>query len=463
MSEQTAEQLKTILEAYLDQHQDTIVEQLKELIRIPSISSMKEHWPDCRRVLEKMSELVMPYGFEPEIIETAGCPVFVATLETDVARPWLFVYNHLDVQPAAEPQWQTSPFEPVLADGRIYGRGSTDDKGPTLTTLHAIHCLHQAGYPLPNIQLIYETEEESGSAHFGQFLDANWQRLQNPASVLISDTIFEGDHPAITYRLRGLLRAEASLKTGSQDLHSGMVGGAAINPLNVLTQALSECVAADGTVIIPGVLEELPTMGIAERESLDYTASIFDFEKLVSDTGGAQMYSQEARELLERIWVRPTFEIHGFEGVQTQPDVIKTALPYDVKAKLTMRLVAGQDPVRVAQQLEACLKSIHPEIKLKTFSGVKGCMSEVDNAFMREAVAACEAGFGQAPVFVGSGGTIGALPEFQRVFPHAPLVLIAQSLMSDGYHAPNENFRISQIRNGFCTMAYYLTSIATLR
>lgn len=451
------------LESYLETHQDTIIQELMQLMRIPSISGIKEHWPDCGRVLEKMSEIVAGYGFEPEIVATPGCPVLVATLETDAARPWLFVYNHLDVQPANEPQWLTSPFEPVLKDDRIYGRGSTDDKGPALTTLHAIVCLQRAGLPLPNILLIYETEEESGSAHFGHFLDAHGQRLQTPASILVSDTIFEGDHPAITYRLRGLLRAEATLDTGTQDLHSGMVGGAAINPLNVLIQALAQCVDADGNVTVPGVLEELPVMGTAERESLNRTAEIFDFDKLVSDTGGARMYSSEARELLERIWVRPTFEIHGFEGVQTQPEVIKTALPYAVKAKLTMRLVAGQDPTRVARQLEDCLKGVHPDIVLHTRSGVKGCMSEVDNAFMREAVGACEAGFGQAPVFVGSGGTIGALPEFQRVFPDAPLVLIAQSLMSDGYHAPNENFRISQIRNGFRTMAHYLTRIATLR
>lgn len=451
------------LDSYLAAHQEAIIAELMALIRIPSISGIKAHWPDCRRVLEAMSEIVSQYGFEPEIVETAGLPAFVATLETDPARPWLFIYNHLDVQPANEPQWVTSPFEPVRSEDRIIGRGSTDDKGPCLTTLHAVHCLQQAGLPLPNIQLIYETEEESGSTHFGGFLDAHRDRLQNPASILVSDTIFEGDHPAITYRLRGLLEAEAILETGSQDLHSGMVGGAAINPLNVLIQALSRCVDASGKVTIPGVCEELPPVSAAEDETLDRTAAIFDLEKLVSDTGGARLYSQDARELLERIWVRPTFEIHGFEGVQSAPDVIKTALPYAVKAKLTMRLVAGQDPERVARQLEGALKTVHPDIRLKLRHGVKGCMSEVDNAFMREAVAACEAGFGREPVFIGSGGTIGALPEFQRVFPAAPIVLLAQSLMSDGYHAPNENFQIRQIRDGFRTMAHYLSRIATLR
>lgn len=456
-------QIETQLNQYLEAHLDQMVEQLMTLIRIPSISQIKAHWPDTQRVLEVMAELVRPLGFAPEIIQTPGCPVFVATLETSPERPWLIIYNHMDVQPAAEPQWQSEPFEPLLKDGRIYGRGSTDDKGPALTSLHAVHCLHQAGLPLPNIQLVYETEEEKGSTNFGWFLDQHGDKLHSPASILVSDTVFEGDHPAITYRLKGLLEAEAVLSTGTQDLHSGMVGGAAINPLNVLIQALSRCVDAAGNVTIPGVQEELPPVTDTEYQTLQRTAEIFDLQKLVTDTGGAQMYTQDALELLQRIWVRPTFEVHGFEGVQTQPDVIKTALPYAVKAKLTMRLVAGQEPKRVFELLRKCLQAVHPAIELNEREAVKGIMSEVDNAFMREAVAACEEGFGRKPVFVGSGGTIGSLPEFQRVYPTAPIVLIAQSLLSDGYHAPNENFQIAQLKAGFKTMAAYLMRIADLR
>ncbi len=450
------------LAAYIEQNESVLIEELIQLMRIPSISQIKAHWPDTQRVLEVISEIAQKYGFQTEIIQTAGCPAFIATLEVDPARPWLIVYNHMDVQPAAEPQWKSEPFEPLVTEDRVIGRGSTDDKGPSLTTLHAIHCLKSAGLPLPNIQLVYETEEESGSPNFGAFLDAHRDKLHTPASILVSDTIFEGEHPAITYRLKGLLEAEAELVTGTQDLHSGMVGGAAMNPLNIMIQALSRCVDAQGNVTVPGVIEDLAEITAAEKETLQRTAEIFDLEKLIADTGSAQMYSDQAQELLERIWVRPTFEVHGFEGVQTQPDVIKTALPYAVKAKLTMRLVAGQKPQRVFEQVKACLQAVHPEIQLHDRGGVEGILSEVDNAFMTEAIAACESGFGRPPVFVGSGGTIGALPEFQRVFPNSPIVLIAQSLMSDGYHAPNENFQRKQIRDGFKTMAHYLSRIATL-
>lgn len=454
--------MEAALNSYLDTQEATMIEELMTLIRIPSIGQRKAHWPDTHRVLEAMAKMVQNYGFRSEIVETSGCPAFIATLEVDPERPWLIVYNHMDVQPADEPQWRTKPFEPVLKDGRIYGRGSTDDKGPALTTLHAIHFLHTQGYDLPNIQLVYETEEENGSTHFGAFLDEVKARIHTPASILVSDTIFEGDYPAITYRLKGLLEAEAELNTGTQDLHSGMVGGAAMNPLNVLIQALSRCVDARGNVTIPGIQEELPPVSVEEQETLARTAEIFNLEKLIADTGGAQMYSVEALELLQRIWVRPTFEVHGFEGVQSEIDVIKTALPYAVKAKLTMRLVAGQEPKRVTELLAQCLQGVNPNIHVNVRGALKGYMSPVDNLFMLEAVKACEKGFGKTPVFVGSGGTIGAIPEFERVFPDAPIVLIAQSLMSDGYHAPNENFQVKQLRNGMKTMAHYLSQIAHL-
>lgn len=447
------------LNTYVQAHTGTALEELKTLMRIPSISHMLAHAPDCQKVLEAMGEIVSQYGFTYEICHTDGLPCFIATLETDPALPWVMVYNHMDVQPAAEPQWVSEPFEPLVKDGRIYGRGSTDDKGPALTTLHAIHFLKSQGHALPNIQLVYETEEESGSEHFGQFLDRYKDKLHTPQSILVSDTIFEGDFPAITYRLKGLLEAEVELKSGTQDLHSGLFGGVAENPLSILIQALATCVNLQGQVTVPGVMDSVVEVSDAELEQIQRVAAHFDFDKLVADSGQAAFYSKEPVEILKRIWTQPTFEVHGFEGVQTQPDVIKTALPYHVKAKLTMRLVAGQDPKQVFEALSTHLKSFHPRIEVHNRGLLSGCMTDITHPIMEKAIAACEAGFGKAPLFVGSGGTIGALPEFQRVFPEAPIVLIAQSLMSDGYHAPNENFRISQIEAGMKTMAHYLHAL----
>lgn len=437
-----------------------LIEDLKQLVRIPSISKLPEHAGDCLAVLHAVSQITEKIGFRSEIIQTPGLPVYVGWLETDPESPWITIYNHMDVQPAEEPQWESAPFEPLLKDERLYGRGSTDDKGPALTTLYAIAFLKQSGYRLPNIQLIYETEEENGSGHFGWFLDHMGNRLKAPQSILVSDTIFEGDHPALTYRLRGLLQAEAELESGHQDQHSGLVGGVVENPLNILIRALATCCDAQGNVTIPGV--SAPELNEEEQAALEKTAAVFDLQRMHQDTGGARFYSEDPRDILERIWCRPTFEVHGFEGVQTTPKVIKSALPYHVKAKLTLRLIAEQEPSQVLQALEKHLQAYHPAIRVTDRGQLYGCKTELAALPMQVAAAACEFGFGKPPLIVGSGGTIGALPQFQRVFPEAPLVLIAQSLMSDHYHGPNENFRLSQMRDGMRTMAAYLHALAGL-
>lgn len=446
------------LQQYQATHLDTLIQQLIELVKIPSISKLPAHAQDCWRVLEAMRDILCPLGFKVDIVATPGLPVLVAWLETNPHAPWITVYNHLDVQPAEEPQWLSAPFEPVIQDERIYGRGTTDDKGPALTIVHSIAFLRSQGYHLPNIQLIYETEEESGSEHFGWFLEHMAERLKTPQSILVSDTIFEGDYPALTYRLRGLLEAEAELISGSQDQHSGMVGGVVENPLNILIQALATCVDVKGNVTIPGV--DTPALTVDEQAALAKTAAVFDLKRLRQDTQGARFYTETPREILERIWYRPTFEVHGFEGVQTTPGVIKTALPYQVKAKLTLRLPAEQDPAQVLVALEKHLQATHPAIRVHDRGQLLGCKTDLHAAPMRLAAQACEYGFGQAPLLVGSGGTIGALVHFQRFFPQAPLVLIAQSLMSDAYHGPNENFRFSQMRRGMATMAAYLYALA---
>jgi acetylornithine deacetylase/succinyl-diaminopimelate desuccinylase-like protein len=451
------------LDTYLRQQMPNYTLQLMELVSIPSISSSPAHGRDMTRILENMRDIVTRYGFRARIVRTPGHPAFIATLETAADRPWVVIYNHMDVQPAQEPQWNTDPFIPVLKNEAIYGRGSTDDKGPALAIIHAINFLRTQNLPMPNIQIVYETEEEIGSPHFGAFLDEHGDALQAPASILVSDTIFEGDHPAITYQLRGMQRLEIELKTGSKDLHSGLFGGVARNPLNDLLHALSRCVSDDGQLTVPSLLEDVWPLSPEEQQELDKVAEIFSLSKFDQDSEQAARYSDDARDILMRTWHRPTFEVHGFEGIQSTPGMIKSALPYQVKAKVTMRLVPGLEPANVVHKLQAFLRQIDPGIQVIDRGGSRPVVTALDNPFMEKAREACTFGFEREPVFVGSGGSIGALPEFQRVFPQAPIVLIAQSLMSDGYHAPNEHFRLEQARRGIKTIAHYLTSIADFR
>lgn len=450
------------LNDYVTAHLPHYTQQLCDLIRIPSISQRTEHAPDTQKVLEAINHIVSGYGFKGQILQTRGLPAYTAILESGAEQPWVYIYNHMDVQPADEPQWQTKPFDPVIEGDQIFGRGSTDDKGPALSIIHALHFLKQQGLALPNIRLLYETEEEIGSPHFGECLDQYSTHWAKPTSILVSDTIFEGDYPAITYQLRGLLQAQLELTTGSKDLHSGIFGGAVCNPLNILVNALAQCVDSQGKVLIPGFYEGIRTVQGRELSALQAVSAQFNIEKFQQDAGGGELYTDSSLDLLQRLWTLPTFEIHGFVGGQSQPGPAKSALPYQVSAKLTMRLVPGQNPADILAKLKAHLQQIDPRIQVTGKGGVPAATTDLDNPFMAQAKAACEYGFGLPALFVGGGGTIGSIPEFQRVFPEAPIVLLAQSLLSDGYHAPNENFRLSQARNGMKTMAYYLHHIANL-
>lgn len=447
-----------LIEDYIEQALPTFQEQLIELIKIPSISNDPDHKDDTYKILEAIGEIIKGYGFQTNIIETKGNPCFVATLETDPTKPWLMVYNHMDVQPAKEPQWVSEPFTPLVDNGKIIGRGSTDDKGPALTILHAINFLKENGFDMPNIQVVYETEEEIGSLNFGSFLDDNQALLKKPESILVSDTIFEGTSPAITYQLKGMQRADLELTTGTKDVHSGMIGGVVKNPLNILINALAKCVDQTGNILIPGFYDDIHPISEQEQQALEEVAEQMNYNKLKEDSGQASFYSDNPLDIIMRMWKKPTFEVHGFEGVQSGHGT-KSSLPYSVKAKLSMRLVPGQVPEKIMKNLEDFIHSIDPDINIINKGGTRATVSPIDNIFMEKASRACEYGFGKKSLFVGCGGTIGSIPEFQRVYPETPIVLLAQSLMSDGYHAPNEHFQLSQARNGIKTMAKYMNSL----
>ena len=349
------------------------------------------------------------------------------------------------MQPANEPQWETNPFEAIEKDNKIYGRGSTDDKGPALTIIHAINYLKQNNLPLPNIQIIYETEEEIGSKNFKEFLDK--ANLETPESILISDTIFEGTTPAITYKLRGLVRAIVKLKTHENDLHSGVYGGIAMNPFNILSQALGNCLDKDGKIKIPGFYDDVIKPSINEIQELAKDDEEMQYE--------GDLYTKDKMKIINAIH-NPTFEIHGYYGGQcNENQSIKTAIPYEAYAKISMRIVPNQDPNNIIKKLETFLKTIHPNIEVTFSEGNKGTITKINNKFMKKAQEACEFGFGKKALFVATGGTIGAVPKLQEKF-NVPIVLIAQSLISDGYHAPNEHFRIEQAEKGIKTMVKYL-------
>jgi len=430
--------------------------ELIDLVKIPSISHGNKNKKDLLNILKKISKTTKKYGFKTKIIETKGNPVFVGILETGKKKPWLTIYNHLDVQPAKEKEWKTNPFKPIVKQGKVIGRGTTDDKGPALTIIHAINFLKKYNYEMPNIQLIYETEEEIGSPNFGSFLKKN--KLKTPDSILISDTLFQGKNPSLTYRLRGIQVLELELETGKKELHSGVLGNAVKNPLNILIDALSKCVDEKRNVLIPGFYDNVKKIKGRELKELKNVAKRFSLKKFKDDTK-AELYEENPLKLLFNIWYKPSFEIHGFEGIQYEPNVIKTSIPNKVKAKVTIRLVPGQKPKEIVKKLQKHVKKIHPKIKVITLDSVEASVTDINNKFMVKAKEACKYGFNLEPLFVATGGTIGSVHHFQKAYKK-PIILIAQSLLSDGYHAPNEYFSLKQAEKGIKTMAKYINSIA---
>lgn len=442
-------------------------EQLRRLVSVPSLSKEENHRADLRRVQETMADIAGGVGFETWISDDEF-PILVGKLQTNPNLPWLTIYNHMDVQPAEE-KWEIpDPFDPVVRDGKIIGRGSTDDKGPALTTLHAIRFLRSQDLPLPNIQLIYETEEESGSSHFAGYLEKYRDRMEECESVLVSDTIFEGEHPALSYKLRGSLDLVATLEYGDKEIHSGLYGGAVRNPVNVLNRAIAAAEDDQGNVVIPGFHAGIKEMEGRELEEFQRVCSEFDVAAF-RKAAARPLTSDDPAEILRRSLHQPTFEIFGYDHIHSGSDRPKSAVPCKVAVKLSVRTVAHQKPDHLREVIDVFLQAKvreylgHDEFTLTVEGeGPLPFVVDVDNPFIEQARLACREGFGADPLFVACGGTIGALPPLQDRFG-APIVLIAQSLLEDGYHEPNESFRFDQARGGVRTMAHYLSSIAELR
>lgn len=440
---------------------------LKRLISVPSLSKEKKHRPDLRRVQETMAGIADGMGFETWISDDEF-PILHGKLQTDPGLPWVTIYNHMDVQPAEE-EWEIpDPFNPVVRDGKIIGRGSTDDKGPALTTLYAIRFLRSRNLPLPNIQFIYETEEESGSSHFAGYLEKYRDRIKPCESVLVSDTIFEGEHPALSYKLRGTLDVVATLEYGTKEIHSGIYGGAVRNPVNVLNRALAAAEDDQGRVVIPGFHDGVKPLEGRELEEFHRVCAEFDLAAF-REAAGRPLSSDEPAEILRRSLHQPTLEIFGYDHIHSGSDRPKSVVPCKVAVKISVRTVVHQKPEHLRKVIDKFLQA-----KVREFLGhddftltVEGdgplpFVVEVDNPFIEKARVACREGFGRDPLFVACGGTIGALPPLQERFG-VPIVLIAQSLLEDGYHEPNESFRFDHARGGVRTMAHYLNSIAELR
>jgi acetylornithine deacetylase/succinyl-diaminopimelate desuccinylase-like protein len=440
---------------YIDANLDRFHAELDDFLRIPSISTDPERAADVASCAAWLADHLRAAGVpDVEVVETAGHPIVVGARLVDPDAPTLLVYGHYDVQPS-EPDdlWTTPPFQPSRRDGRLYARGSVDDKGQVHMHVKALETRlgTNAGVGL-NLKFVLEGEEEVGSAHLGKFLAANAERLACDA-VLISDTtMFSPDLPCITTGLRGIVYTEVNVRGASHDLHSGSYGGAVVNPANALAQILAGLKDANGSATVPGFYD--PVRPISDREKADLERLPMDEEAMRVDVGATELGGEAGFTTLERLWYRPTLDVNGLLSGFTGKGS-KTVLPGHAMAKVSMRLVPDQDPVEVVEAFEARVRELTPPgvtVEVSRFHDGAPWVADPDHPVFEAAHAALEAGFGAPPVMIREGGSIPIVPMFEKTFD-APVLLVGFGLPGSNAHGPDEWIDLGVYRKGIAALA----------
>ena len=446
------------IDQYIETMRDEFEAKLREWVEIPTISAEPEHRSDIDRGADAAVQYLRSLGAEAEKISTPGNPVVVGKFITGENRPTVTIYNHLDVQPANEPQWLRPPFIFHKDGDRYIGRGSTDDKGPALTALFGARYAIQQKTAV-NIQFIWELEEEIGSPNFEHFMK-DCSRYIRTDSVVVSDTIWLArGKPAIAYGLRGLAPMRLILETGTKDVHSGVTGGAARNPITELCQLISECYdVRKGQVRIPGFYDDVAKL--SKRELNNFLASGFSIKQFKRAHELKKMREGDQADIASRLWARPTFEVHGIVGGYTGAGV-KTAIPYRAEAKISMRLVPNQNADAVVKLVKAFIKGRNPDVLVVPESVLRPYLGPHTGPYADLARDAMRTAFGKEPAFVREGGSIGAVVTMAK-YLKAPIVFLGLSLPEHGYHAPNENFDWEQASGGMRMFARYFESLASL-
>lgn len=449
---------------YAKQHGEEYRAQLRDLIRIPSISTLPEKAGDVQRAADWLAKEMRRIGLNAEVVQTAGHPiVYGEWMGAGENAKTVLVYGHYDVQPAErEDGWDTDPFEPVEKDGILYARGSSDDKGQMFAHVKAVESYLATEGKLPvNIKLLVEGEEEISSKHLGEFVKNNVERLKADVCV-ISDTGFMAkDQPAIVYSLRGLTYMELHVYGPSKDLHSGAFGGTVHNPGQALCEIIAQLHNPDGSVNVPGFYDDV--LALSDEERAETAKTNWSDEKHLEVTGVPQIWGEAAYNLRERVGARPTLEVNGilcgFTG-----EGAKTVLPAKAMAKISCRLVANQDPHKIYELVRERIKALTPPTvtsELRLLHVGEPAITTLDSPAMQAAIAAYEQGWGKRPIFLREGGSIPIVADFMREL-NLPVILMGFGLDTDGAHGPNEHFHIDMFHKGIDTAIHFLREVATV-
>ena len=441
--------------SFIEREMPRFKEELFECLRIPSVSARSEHDADTRATAEWFRDQLSRAGLEAEVIETPGHPVVLGEWRgAGDGAPTVLIYGHYDVQPP-EPLdlWHSPPFEPDVRDGRIYARGSADDKGQLFMHVKALEAFLAGGDALPvNVVVIAEGEEEVGSPNLLPFVEANHERLACDAVVISDSAMYGPGQPSLLTSLRGLTYLEIHVHGAASDLHSGAYGGAVANPANALGAILASLHDDTGAVAVHGFYDDVATWDEASRSAI--RALDFDEEDFRASVGAPALTGEAGYSTLERLWIRPTCDVCGFDSGYIGEGA-KTVLPSKARAKVSFRLVPDQDSDRIADLVEAHVHSVAPEgvtVEVRRLHGGNPWRARAGGRMVDAAKRALASSFGREPVMVGEGGSIPIVVDFERVLD-APAILVGFSLPGANLHAPNEWLPVENFEKGILALA----------
>lgn len=448
---------------YQDNNKEQFLEELKELLRIPSVSAQENHNADTAKCAEAVKQSLLKAGCDSvEICETAGHPIVFGQKFVDASLPTILTYGHYDVQPAEPLElWTNGPFDPVVIDGKIYARGACDDKGQMYMHVKALEVMNATNTLQCNVKFIIEGEEEVGSTNLGKFLEDYKDQLKADV-VLVSDTsMISMEHPSIETGLRGLAYMEVEVVGPNRDLHSGVYGGAVANPITILSKMIASLHDENNHITVQGFYDKVVALTDAERVALNKAP--FDLKEYTDELGIEEDWGEKGYTALERTGVRPTLELNGMWGGYIGEGA-KTVLPSKANAKISMRLVPNQNSHEIAELFTAHFNKIAPncvKVTVTEHHGGEPVVTPTDSIAYKAAEKAIATTFGKDPIPTRGGGSIPIIALFEKTLG-LKTVLMGFGLDNDNIHSPNEKFDVANYYKGIETIPYFHKYFAEL-
>ncbi|AYC28745.1 dipeptidase [Paenisporosarcina cavernae] len=450
------------LDTYFTENRETHLEELKEFLRIPSISALSEHKADMQKAADWLKDSLTTAGIEKvEVLPTKGHPVVYGEWMHAKGKPTILFYGHYDVQPVDPLNlWETEPFDPQIRENKLFARGASDDKGQVFMHIKAVEAWMKTTGSLPvNMKFIIEGEEEIGSPSLEAFIEENKEKLASDI-IVISDTGMQAKgKPAVCYGLRGLAGVQIDVKGAKGDLHSGLYGGSVQNAIHALVQVLDSFRAENGKILVDGFYDSV--LEATEEEKEAYKALNVDEEAIKKELQVPALFGEEGYSHLERTWTRPTLEINGVFG-GFSGEGIKTVLPNEAGAKITCRLVPNQEPDEIVQLLKAHIdKNTLPGVTISVteFDKGKPFLTPFDHPAIQAAGASYEKVYNVPTAYIRGGGSIPIVAAFDDIL-QVPVILMGFGLAEENFHAPNEHFHLENFDQGLRVIGDYYESIA---